>query len=685
MKRHIVVLAFQFLLLCSVCGKVGYPTDRISLHGIDTGSIERISVVNIDAALLRKVSWENQPYRTIVKTNSHSVGGNTRTVPEMLSYETGVMVQKTNHGGGSPSLRGLHGNQTLMMVDGVRLNNSIFRYGPNQYLNTVDAFAVDQLDVLFGSGSIQYGSDAMGGVIAAKFHEPEFVKCNQWVPKVFFRTTTGNQEYSMRSSVDRCFGQNAITAGITMRQFGDVLAGGDLKYQRPSGYKEFDVDVKFVRKDKLGKWVAAHQSNNQFDVPIFHRMALENYKFYNTTLQARTLTYLKRSLVFSGKLFDEIELMAGRQNQHEHREFQKNNSNLLRTERDSVNTYFLTTKFYGKLHNRWQWVLGTDFYFDKVNSARTDADVALGTLKQIRGLYPNGSTQMQNSAFGYITKTGDRGLVRLGGRYNYTQITLQTLETGNVQYQKGAFVADGAGSFKVTKKLHLYGNVGTGFRSPNIDDMGTLGIVDFRFETPQYGLLPEYSFNKELGLKYKSAKSQFNVCVFHNAMSGLISRIKAGSDSMQGYPVYQKKNVGSSLIYGAELDWKHEWGGHWVFGGGGSLIVGDNITGNEPMRRIPPAMCNAVLRYKLNGSVSFSMNIIGARAQLRLAKGDIQDNRIGPAGTPGYFTGDLRCEMNFKRATVDISILNLRNQRYKTHGSGIYSMGRAVQLLIGIK
>ena len=685
MKRHIVVLAFQLLIVCSVCGKVGYPTDRISLHVIDTGSIERISVVNIDAALLRKVSWENQPYRTIVKTNSHSVGGNTRTVPEMLSYETGVMVQKTNHGGGSPSLRGLHGNQTLMMVDGVRLNNSIFRYGPNQYLNTVDAFAVDQLEVLFGSGSIQYGSDAMGGVIAAKFHEPEFVKCNQWVPKVFFRTTTGNQEYSMRSSVDRCFGQNAITAGITMRQFGDVLAGGDLKYQRPSGYKEFDVDVKFVRKDKLGKWVAAHQSNNQFDVPIFHRMALENYKFYNTTLQARTLTYLKRSLVFSGKLFDEIELMAGRQNQHEHREFQKNNSNLLRTERDSVNTYFFTTKFYGKLHNRWQWVLGTDFYFDKVNSARTDADVALGTLKQIRGLYPNGSTQMQNSAFGYITKTGDRGLVRLGGRYNYTQITLQTLETGNVQYQKGAFVADGAGSLKVTKKLHLYGNVGTGFRSPNIDDMGTLGIVDFRFETPQYGLLPEYSFNKELGLKYKSAKSQFNVCVFHNAMSGLISRIKAGSDSMQGYPVYQKQNVGSSLIYGAELDWKHEWGGHWVFGGGGSLIVGDNITGNEPMRRIPPAMCNAVLRYKLNGSVSFSMNIIGARAQLRLAKGDIQDNRIGPAGTPGYFTGDLRCEMNFKRATVDIAILNLRNQRYKTHGSGIYSMGRAVQLLIGIK
>ena len=168
-------------------------------------------------------------------------------------------------------------------------------------------------------------------------------------------------------------------------------------------------------------------------------------------------------------------------------------------------------------------------------------------------------------------------------------------------------------------------------------------------------------------------------------MSGLISRIKAGTDSMQGYPVYQKQNVGSSLIYGAELDWRYESGRRWVLAGGGSWIVGDNITGNEPMRRIPPAMCNAVLKYKLNSNLSFSMNIIGAKAQLRLAKGDVQDNRIGPAGTPGYFTGDLRCEMNFKRATVDIAILNLRNQRYKTHGSGIYNMGRTVQLLIGIK
>lgn len=69
-----------------------------------------------------------------------------------------------------------------MMVDGIRLNNSIFRYGPNQYLNTVDAFGLDQMEVLFGNGAVQYGSDAMGGVILAKFHEPETKNLNRWVP-----------------------------------------------------------------------------------------------------------------------------------------------------------------------------------------------------------------------------------------------------------------------------------------------------------------------------------------------------------------------------------------------------------------------------------------------------------------------------------------------------------------------
>jgi len=69
-----------------------------------------------------------------------------RTTPEALGDAPGVFVQKTNHGGGAPYLRGLVGNQVLVMVDGIRLNNATFRYGPNQYLETVDPANIDRLE-----------------------------------------------------------------------------------------------------------------------------------------------------------------------------------------------------------------------------------------------------------------------------------------------------------------------------------------------------------------------------------------------------------------------------------------------------------------------------------------------------------------------------------------------------------
>ena len=115
-----------------------------------------------------------------------------RTAPEALLLTPGVFVQKTNHGGGSPFLRGLTGNQTLLLVDGIRLSNATMRYGPNQYFNTIDVFSIEKIEVLRGSGSVQYGSDAIGGTIQAFSHElvtaekpimgkySAYKDCNSW-------------------------------------------------------------------------------------------------------------------------------------------------------------------------------------------------------------------------------------------------------------------------------------------------------------------------------------------------------------------------------------------------------------------------------------------------------------------------------------------------------------------------
>jgi len=108
----------------------------------------------------------------------------------------------------------------------------------------------------------------------------------------------------------------------------------------------------------------------------------------------------------------------------------------------------------------------------------------------------------------------------------------------------------------MSQHLFVYSNVGSSFRSPNVDDLGTLGIVDFRFELPQYGLSPEYSLNKELGVKWKSNRAMATLSGYHNRLTGLITRVKSPSDSLQGYPVYWKQNVGESEIRGAEWDFQ---------------------------------------------------------------------------------------------------------------------------------
>ncbi|MBC7893397.1 MAG: Plug domain-containing protein, partial [Sphingobacteriaceae bacterium] len=122
-----------------------------------------------------------------------------RSTPEALAGVAGVFVQKTTHGGGSPFLRGLTGNQTLTLVDGIRLNNSTFRYGPNQYLNTVDALSLDRIEALRGGGSVPYGSDALGGTIQLFTREPEF---NTGVEaRLLGRLATGGMELAGRGEV----------------------------------------------------------------------------------------------------------------------------------------------------------------------------------------------------------------------------------------------------------------------------------------------------------------------------------------------------------------------------------------------------------------------------------------------------------------------------------------------------
>ena len=90
---------------------------------------------------------------------------NTQNTADLLASSGTVSVQKSQQGGGSPVIRGLEANRILLLVDGIRMNNLIFRAGHLQNVITVDENMLQEAAVLFGPSSTFYGSDAMGGAI----------------------------------------------------------------------------------------------------------------------------------------------------------------------------------------------------------------------------------------------------------------------------------------------------------------------------------------------------------------------------------------------------------------------------------------------------------------------------------------------------------------------------------------
>ena len=169
----LIIIALLFNSLSFAQKKTELLSDQLLDKSVDSAS--NLTVVTVTST---RKSTTNLlvPYSVSVveKTQIDALGF--RTSPEALTGTTGVFIQKTNHGGGSPFIRGLTGNQNLLMMDGIRLNNSTSRYGPNQYLNTIDPWTIQKIEVARGTGSVQYGSDALGGVIQVFTQSPSFSK-----------------------------------------------------------------------------------------------------------------------------------------------------------------------------------------------------------------------------------------------------------------------------------------------------------------------------------------------------------------------------------------------------------------------------------------------------------------------------------------------------------------------------
>ncbi len=607
-----------------------------------------------------------------------------RTSPEALNLTPGVFIQKTNHGGGSPFVRGLTGNQTLLLIDGIRLSNAISRYGPNQTLNTIDVFGAERTEVLRGNGSVQYGSDAIGGTVQVFGYQPEFTAEPEWGGGFITRFASGGMEQSLHSVLNHGNKKGAFRVSVTARNFGDIVGGDTTGKQVPSGYQEFDYDIR--TKLLLAKYTTltlVYQSVHQADIPVYLKYILENYAVNKMDPQNRKLGYVRINQKFNGAILKSAVFTASLHNGEEGRELQKNGSASLRRERDEVRSLGFSAEAVTSLSGIWSANSGFEVYNDAVKSSRTDTDLTTGVSADKRALYPDGSGMTSMAVFSIHSFDLGKWGLSAGARYNSFIINVEDEAVGNARLTPSALVANFAIMRSITGRSNIFASVNTGFRAPNIDDLGTLGIVDFRYETPNYDLKPEHSFQYQLGYKHIGKKISGEAYLYRNHLRDLIVRNKVEGDSIDGYQVYMKDNVERAYIQGFETSWDLKINRSWSVNAAFTYTYGQNITKNEPVRRIPPAFWRMSLDF--NPAIWWiNLEWSGAGKQDRLASGDQADNRIPPGGTPGWNIINLGCGIDSESYNLDLSLCNLFNADYRYHGSGINGVGRSVLLTVAV-
>jgi hemoglobin/transferrin/lactoferrin receptor protein len=605
-----------------------------------------------------------------------------RTTPEALMGTTGVFVQKTNHGGGSAFIRGLTGNQNLILVDGIRLNNSTFRFGPNQYLNTIDMFTIQLIEVVKGTGSVQYGTDALGGVIHVITKDASFSETKKWSGGLQTKFMTAGMEQTARGDFNYSSSKFAATGGVTIRNFGNILGGDTTGFQNPSGYKEiaYDIKLKFLLRKNI-ELTTAHQLLHQQNVPVYHKVKLENFLQNEMNPQQRMLSYAKLKIQNSNPFIKTIELTTSHQQTKEGRNSQKNGSAVLRKELDEVNTFGFTADVQSVYNKYWTSNSGIDLYMDKVNSTRDDINTATQFKTSKRGLYPDDALYGNYSLFSLHQLQWHKLRLHGGVRYNFFNIKITDTSLGNVQLNPSAFVFNAGAVYAITQKHHVFASFNNSFRAPNVDDMGTLGIVDFRYELPAYNLNPERSYNYEAGYKFRSSKFNFTATAFYMQLNQLITRVRVQGEQINGYNVYVKENTDRAFIRGAEAEAEIEIINGLKLQSGVAYAYGQNKTRNEPLRRIPPFNGRVRSTYSKNKWFA-AAECWFASKQTRLAQGDKEDNRIPQGGTPGFDVWNVIAGYEWKQVRVQTGLQNLFNIDYRTHGSGVNGYGRSAWLHI---
>ncbi|MCF8237923.1 MAG: TonB-dependent receptor [Saprospiraceae bacterium] len=575
---------------------------------------------------------------------------NPQTAADLLGLSGQVFIQKSQLGGGSPMIRGFAANRVLISVDGVRMNTAIFRSGNLQNVIALDPLTLDQTEIILGPGSLLYGSDAIGGVMLFTTRQPTLIPAGDSPLRgqAFMRFASASQEKTIHLDLHYGKGKWAFLTSATHTDYDDLRMGrhGPDEYLRPSyvqrlesrdtvitnadptlqigsGYRQFNVmqKIRFMPNDQWDIEYGFHLSTTG-DVPRYDRLIRPK----GNTLRSAEWTYgpqnwqmhhLEAEHKADSPLFDHLRLALAYQYSGESRQDRDLNKPIRYIREEAVDAWSLNIDLHRSIDDKQTLSYGLEGVFNTVSSSGTDENITTGIAVPGPSRYPDGSTWSSWGGYALYQYHPREAWVLEGGlRYNYITLdaafdpTFYALPFATARQRNGGLTGNAGVTWQSTSGWQVSAMGSTGFRSPNIDDVGkvfdsTPGSV----VVPYPDIRPEYAWSANLGLARtfgERLKVDLNAwyTLLDDALvrrdftlngldsilyDGELSRVQALQNAAQAKVWGIQGGLEAVLPYGFKLRWRGSWQK-------GEEELEDGST--APLRHAAPWTTMAQLQYR---------------------------------------------------------------------------------------
>lgn len=688
-----------------------------------------------------KMETDQSPQKAVTIKTADVRLQNPQTAADLLAVSGKVYIQKSQQGGGSPMIRGFATNRLLYSVDGVRMNTAIFRGGNIQNVISLDPYAIQNTEVIFGPGSVIYGSDAIGGVMSFNTLQPILSTNDSILVKgsVAGRYSTANQEQSKHIDVSLGWKKLGLATSVSHVKYGDLIMGSDgpddyikpfnvervndsdivvpnsnENLQSPSGYDQLNIlqKIKFRPSEKLefdyGFHYSATSSYGRYDRHLRMRNDLPRYGDWFYGPQKWMMNHLEVKASANNKFFDDVKLNLAYQNFEESRHSRSLNKDTREIRTELVNATSANLDFIKHLDEKHVITYGIEFVNNKVTSTGEDLNLIDMTSEAGPSRYPN--TTWQSYAI-FITdkiKLGENTDLSIGARYNQFDMnavfdtTFYPFPFTSAGFNNGALTGSAGIVHKIGNSTLITSNLSTAFRSPNVDDMGKIfdsepGAV----VVPNANLEAEYAYNADLGFATVIAKNiKLDGAFYFTHLSNALVRrdfTLNGEDSLIYDGVMSKvqaiQNAAYANVYGAQVGLTINFAQSFFFGGDFNYQKGIEIMddGEESSsRHASPMFGNIKLGYHkqhwnvqayslFNGQVNFEDMPLSEIGKTEIYAADADGNPYSPS----WYTINLKAAYQFRFVHISAGVENILDKRYRPYSSGISAPGR--NFIIGLR